>query len=241
MDNCKQVINIHFYKVPKQILYKDHYQYLMSVISFYFSKQILLPKIKGDSIGIYERLFNIFCVSYHLKSDNCISAYWCFNGKQLRFYPCDMINLWPKFFEKAQITISKESMLCNTFKNDQFDRFYEDTTRQKLVANNVTEDKNRSIINIMDQCIDRLIEKGKIPNNEKYLHSKINRDKLLSHIRSNGIHIDNFQCKYAKKSRFALGLFNDIFQGKQELKDIKVQLAKLYNEIIAWQKERNQL
>eukprot|EP01084_Bolivina_argentea_P209582 356967_1 len=128
---CQKFIHIYLFKVPGQKLPAEYYEYL-SLIKFYFSKQFLLPKVNQNNIGIYDRLFNIFCISYNLTAINNISVYWSFNGTQLRFYPSDMVNIWPLFFYPNKVTIPHKKIFCEIFKNDQFEHFYQSATKQVL-------------------------------------------------------------------------------------------------------------
>eukprot|EP01084_Bolivina_argentea_P293403 504600_1 len=135
IDRRQEVVSIYFFKAPKGTkIPKEYYQYL-TVINFCYSKKVLLPKQDGRDIGAYHRLYNMFCLSYHMKAANNISVYWCFNGSQLRFYPIDMINIWPKFFGfemNANEMTTYKNKLGPIFRDERFEKFYEITTKQQL-------------------------------------------------------------------------------------------------------------
>ena len=64
---------------------------------------------KTTKIGVNNGIGgHMFCISFHIISNDIIKCYLYSHTKMMRFYPNDIIKIWPKFFVNNKSTIDDE-------------------------------------------------------------------------------------------------------------------------------------
>eukprot|EP01084_Bolivina_argentea_P024182 45106_1 len=111
------------------------------------SKNCILPKTgyhddnvinkKNHTISVCDTLNGKnFILSFHVEAQDNVKCYVFFNGTIARFFPEDMLNVWPKFFKNSkqneEFLKKKEELLQSLEKveirDDRFEEWYKMTT-----------------------------------------------------------------------------------------------------------------
>eukprot|EP01083_Nonionella_stella_P305449 1065587_1 len=97
------------------------------------SKKWIYPELNA-----FSRYEQMFVMSYHVNSVDCVRMYWCFNGWKTRFFMKDMWDIWPTSFFKQECydmqtferLNSLKAQLANEkdFDDKKFVQFYECVT-----------------------------------------------------------------------------------------------------------------
>ena len=94
-------------------------------------------RIKNSAFTVNSSKSNIngFILSWHIESRDLVRNYWFTQTCGARFFPSDVVRLWPKYFkdnQRVNVSLTKKLKQMTQVKDEGFIRWYETTTGDKL-------------------------------------------------------------------------------------------------------------